>query len=98
MPPTDFWDFTLPSYNAAMRGALKARRERYQADRDLALMTAYFSAQLAPVFEYAPKQAPSWEDWHLRMTQPPQPISSADRVQAFAALAAQGFDITITKH
>lgn len=75
------------SYNAALRGALKAREEQASLQRDLALMTAYFGARLS-LADW--KKVPDWPEFLARMTTPPRALTAAEMTARFDALAARG--------
>ena len=97
LSPNEFWGQTFGTYQAAMLGAMRARKAAAEQARDLALMTAYFGGQMAVMFRFVPKKVPSWPDWLDQHTKPRAPISAADRFAAFAALADQGFDVTVSE-
>lgn len=94
MPVDSFWEQTLGTYNAAVRGA--ARRSKAQAGqmRDAALLACYFAGAGGYLWTDG-KKAPSWSEFHRRMTQPPQPTSAQDLLAYFEALAAEGAELTI---
>ena len=75
-----------------MGGALRARAERFEADRTLALMTAYFSGMLAQA-EW--KKMPAFGAWLNSLTKPPRANSNAEIIARFEAMAAAGFDVTV---
>jgi len=92
LAPGEFWEQVPASYNAAMAGALKAREERFETDRTLALMTAYFGAQLHGVDW---RKMPDWPTWLARMTQPRSKPTDDEILARFAAMSAAGFNVTI---
>lgn len=59
---------------------MKARDEEFALRRDLALMTAYFSAQLGGADW---KKVPPFNDWLRQMTQPKRKLSNAEILAFF---------------
>lgn len=76
-----------------MRGALKARRERFEADRTLALMGAYFAAQLGQCDWRASRIPNNFADWHDQMTKPRRALSDGEIIARFEAMAMAGLDV-----
>lgn len=60
-------------------------------------MTAYFSGRLAQTDWKASRLPDNFPEWLDRMLGRRKPISAADRAAAFAALAEQGFAVTISE-
>ena len=60
-------------------------------------MTAYHSGMLAQVSWKDAKIPLSFSDWRDKMLGKARPISAADRFAAFAALADQGFAVTVSE-
>lgn len=80
-----FWEQTVPTYNAAMAGALRARKAEAEQRRDLALMTAYFGGQLANA-DF--KKMPPFVKWLADLTTPKRKASSAEVIAFFRSLSA----------
>ncbi|PKB19659.1 hypothetical protein B0I00_1899 [Novosphingobium kunmingense] len=81
-----------------MAGRQRAVRAEFEARRDLSLMTAYFSGLLSQIDWKKAKIPDRFDRWRDQMTRPRAAASSsADRVAAFEALAAAGFDIKVTR-
>jgi hypothetical protein len=68
-----------------MNGALRARKGEFEARRDLALMTAYWSGRLA---NSDWRQMPNWPDWLASMTKPKPRPSNTQIISFFRGLAA----------
>lgn len=96
LPAADFWEQTEGSWAALMLGALRRRRAQAEQARDLALMTAYFGAQLTQC-DWAKSHIGSFSEWRDKLLGKTPPISSAERFAAFSALAEQGFAVTVTE-
>lgn len=92
LPPDAFWDQIPASYNAAMDGALRARKSDAQQRRDLALMTAYFAGQLS---QSDWRKVPAWPQWLAAITTPRKKLSGAEIIARFQAMAQRGLDVTI---
>lgn len=91
LPPEDFWEQVPATYAAAMRGALEARSDRFEAERNLALINAYVGAQLSRADW---DKMPPLDRWIKRMTEPPRTSSNTEIIAYFEALAQSGFDVT----
>lgn len=92
LPPDPFWDQIPATYNAAMQAAQRTRKAEAEQRRDLALMTAYFSGQLAGADW---RKVPAWPDWLAGMTQPKKKLTSVEVIARFEAMAQRGLDVTI---
>ena len=75
-----------------MTGAMDARRSAAEMARQLALMTAYFSGQLA---QSDWKKMPGFNAWVKGLTQPQRTATNSEIIARFEAMAAAGLDVTV---
>lgn len=71
-----------------MRGAMRARKAEQEFRRDMALLGAYFTGAGA-YLNTDPKRAPSWAEFHARITSPPRKTTNAELIAFFRAHAEQ---------
>lgn len=79
-----------------MTGAAKARQDEWRARRDLALMTAHYTARLTQLDWEKSRIDPDFNTWLTRLTTP-QKVTAIERLKRFETLQRLGFAVSVNR-